>query len=390
MNKGRTILSQVLDFISKYEFDKCVAKYNGNYRVRSFTCWEQFIVMMFAQFTYRESLRDIESCLAAISGKLYHSGVKSKVKRSTLSDANEKRDWRIYAEIAQLLIGEARELYKEDHNFSVNIDEIAYALDSSTIDLCLSLFPWAKFRKNKAAVKMHTQLDLRGNIPTFIEITDGKVHDVNILDALTLEPGAFYIMDRAYLDFERLYHLNECLSFFVIREKRNFNYRRVYSNKVDKTLGFKCDQIIKLTGFYSKQKYPEKLRRIKYFDKETGKTLVFLTNNFTYQATIIAELYKERWKIELFFKWIKQHLRIKSFFGTSLNAVYTQIWIAVSAYLIIAIMKKRLKIELELYTILQILSISLFEKVTVNQLLNNKEYRNNINDDYNQLEMFDL
>lgn len=390
MNTGRTILSQVLDFISKYEFDKCVAKYNGNYRVRSFTCWEQFIVMMFAQFTYRESLRDIESCLAAISGKLYHSGVKSKVKRSTLSDANEKRDWRIYAEIAQLLIGEARELYKEDHNFSVNIDEIAYALDSSTIDLCLSLFPWAKFRKNKAAVKMHTQLDLRGNIPTFIEITDGKVHDVNILDALTLEPGAFYIMDRAYLDFERLYHLNECLSFFVIREKRNFNYRRVYSNKVDKTLGFKCDQIIKLTGFYSKQKYPEKLRRIKYFDKETGKTLVFLTNNFTYQATIIAELYKERWKIELFFKWIKQHLRIKSFFGTSLNAVYTQIWIAVSAYLIIAIMKKRLKIELELYTILQILSISLFEKVTVNQLLNNKEYRNNINDDYNQLEMFDL
>lgn len=346
--------------------------------------------MMFAQFTYRESLRDIESCLAAISGKLYHSGVKSKVKRSTLSDANEKRDWRIYAEFAQLLIGEARELYKEDHKFSVNIDEIAYALDSSTIDLCLSLFPWAKFRKNKAAVKMHTQLDLRGNIPTFIEITDGKVHDVNILDALTLEPGAFYIMDRAYLDFERLYHLNECLSFFVIREKRNFNYRRVYSNKVDKTLGFKCDQIIKLTGFYTKQKYPEKLRRIKYFDKETGKTLVFLTNNFTYQATIIAELYKERWKIELFFKWIKQHLRIKSFFGTSLNAIYTQIWIAVSAYLIIAIMKKRLKIELELYTILQILSISLFEKVTVNQLLNNKEYRNNINDDYNQLKMFDL
>ncbi|WP_339647658.1 IS4 family transposase [uncultured Salegentibacter sp.] len=379
-----------MDFISKYEFEKCVAKYKGNYRVRTFTCWEQFIVMMFAQFTYRESLRDIESCLAAISGKLYHSGVKSKVKRSTLSDANEKRDWRIYAEFAQLLIGEARELYKEDHKFSVNIDEIAYALDSSTIDLCLSLFPWAKFRKNKAAVKMHTQLDLRGNIPTFIEITDGKVHDVNILDALTLEPGAFYIMDRAYLDFERLYHLNECLSFFVIREKRNFNYRRVYSNKVDKTLGFKCDQIIKLTGFYTKQKYPEKLRRIKYFDKETGKTLVFLTNNFTYQATIIAELYKERWKIELFFKWIKQHLRIKSFFGTSLNAIYTQIWIAVSAYLIIAIMKKRLKIELELYTILQILSISLFEKVTVNQLLNNKEYRNNINDDYNQLKMFDL
>lgn len=390
MNTGRTILSQVLDFISKYEFEKCVSKYKGNYRVRNFTCWEQFIVMMFAQLTYRESLRDIESCMSAISSKLYHSGVKSKVRRSTLSDANEKRDWRIYAEFAQLLIGQARELYKEDHNFSVDIDEIAYALDSSTIDLCLSLFPWAKFRKNKGAVKMHTQLDLRGNIPTFIDITDGKVHDVNILDALPIEPGAFYIMDRAYLDFERLYHLNECLSFFVIREKRNFNYKRLYSNKVDKTLGFKCDQIIKLTGFYSKQKYPEKLRRIKYYDKETGKTLVFLTNNFSYQVTIIAELYKERWKIELFFKWIKQHLRIKSFFGTSLNAVYTQIWIAVCTYLIIAIMKKRLKIDAELYTILQILSISLFEKDPVNQLLSNEKYKNKINENYNQLKMFDL
>lgn len=390
MNSGRTILSQVLDFVSKYDFDKCVGKYNGNYRVRSFTCWEQFIVMMFAQLTYRESLRDIESCLCAISNKLYHSGVKSKVKRSTLSDANEKRDWRIYAEFAQLLIVEARGLYKEDNDFSVDINEIAYALDSSTIDLCLSLFPWAKFRKNKGAVKMHTQLDLRGSIPTFIEITDGKVHDVNILDELILEPGAFYIMDRAYLDFDRLYHLDQCLSFFVIREKRNFNYRRVYSNKVDKTLGFKCDQTIKLTGFYTSQKYPKMLRRIKYFDKETGKNLVFLTNNFTYGSEIIAKLYKERWKIELFFKWIKQHLRIKKFFGTSLNAVYTQIWIAVSVYLLIAIMKKKLKLEQGLYTILQILSISIFEKTTINQLFNNKEYKNKTIAQYNQLNMFDL
>jgi len=281
-------------------------------------------------------------------------------------------------------------LYKEDNGFSLEVDEIAYALDSSTIDLCLSLFPWAKFRKNKGAVKMHTQLDLRGSIPTFIEITDGKVHDVNILDDLILEPGAFYIMDRAYLDFDRLYHLDQCLSFFVIREKRNFNYRRVYSTKVDKTLGFKCDQTIKLTGYHTSKKYPKMLRRIKYFDKNTGKNLVFLTNNFTYEAQVIAKLYKERWKIELFFKWIKQHLRIKKFFGTSLNAVYTQIWIAVSVYLLIAIMKKRLKLDQGLYTILQILSISVFEKTTVNQLFNNKEYKNITTDDYNQLNMFDL
>jgi hypothetical protein len=272
----------------------------------------------------------------------------------------------------------------------VEIDEIAYALDSSTIDLCLSLFPWAKFRKNKGAVKMHTQIDLRGSIPTFIEITDGKVHDVNILDLLILEPGAFYIMDRAYLDFERLHHMHQCLTYFVVREKRNFDYRRLYSNKVDKSKGFKCDQIIMLTGFYTSKKYPEKLRRIKYYDKSRDKTLVFITNNFVYDAEIIAQLYKERWKVELFFKWIKQHLKIKKFFGTSLNAVFTQIWIAVSIYLLVAIIKKRLNLKQELYTILQILSISIFEKVTVNQLFENKNYNNKTTDGHNQLKLFDL
>jgi hypothetical protein len=390
MNTGRTVLSQLFDFIPKYEFDKCVDKYEGNYRVKSFTCWEQFIVMAFAQLTNRESLRDIESCLQAVSSKLYHSGVKNKIKKSTLADANEKRDWRIYAEFSQLLIQETKKLYKDDNNFSVEIDEIAYALDSSTIDLCLSLFPWATFRKRKGAVKMHTQLDLRGSIPTFIEITDGKVHDVNILDLLILEPGAFYIMDRAYLDFERLYHMDQCLTYFVVREKRNFNYRRVYSRKVNKDQGFKCDQIIKLTGFYTSKKYPEKLRRIKYYDKEKDKNIVFITNNFKYDAEIIAKLYKERWRIELFFKWIKQHLRIKKFFGTSLNAVYTQIWIAVSTYLLIAIIKRRLNMRQELYTILQILSIGIFEKVPLSQLFEENNYRNKTTDSCNQLTLFDL
>lgn len=390
MNKGRSILSQLLDFIPRYEFSKFVDKYKGDYRVKSFTCWEQFIVMCFAQLTCRESLRDIEACLGAIPNRLYHSGLKSKVKRSTLSEANSNRDWRIYAEFAQVLIQQARDLYKEEHSFSVDIKEIAYALDSSTIDLCLSLFPWAKFRKTKGAVKMHTQLDLRGSIPTFIEITDGKVHDVNVLDLLILEPNAFYIMDRAYLDFERLYKLHEHHCYFVLREKRNFRYRRVYSNKVDKSKGFKCDQTIKLTGFYSSKNYPEKLRRIKFYDKVNDMTIVLLTNNFKYDAEIIADLYKERWKIELFFKWIKQHLRIKKFYGTSLNAVYSQIWIAVCVYLLVAIMKKKLKLKQELYTILQILSVCLFEKVPVNQLFKNENYKNNTTDSSNQLILFDL
>ncbi len=390
MNKGRTILSQLLDFIPKYEFNKFVGKYKGNYRVKTFTCWEQFIVMCFAQLTSRESLRDIEACLGAIPNRLYHSGLKTNVKRSTLSEANSNRDWRIYAEFAQILIQQARDLYKDEHSFSVDIEEIAYALDSSTIDLCLSLFPWAKFRKNKGAVKMHTQLDLRGSIPTFIEITDGKIHDVNILDLLILEPNAFYIMDRAYLDFERLYKLHQHNCYFVLREKRNFKYRRLYSNKVDKSKGFKCDQTIKLAGFYSSKNYPEKLRRIKFYDKVKDKTIILLTNNFKYDAEIIADLYKERWKIELFFKWIKQHLRIKKFFGTSLNAVYSQIWIAVCVYLLVAIMKKKLKLKQELYTILQILSVCIFEKVPVNQLFENKNYKNNTTMSSNQLILFDL
>ena len=390
MNIGKTVLAQIMDFVSKYEFNKCVDKYNGNHKVKTFTCWEQFIVMSFAQLTYRESLRDIEACLQAISDKLYHCGVKSKVVKSTLADANESRDWRIYADFAQKLIIEARGLYKDDNEFNIEIDEIAYALDSTTIDLCLSLFPWAKFRKKKGAVKMHTLLDLRGSIPTFIEITDGKVHDINILDLLLIEPGSVYIMDRAYVDFERLYDMHQAKAYFVTREKHNINFRRLYSRTVDKKKGFKCDQIIVLTGYYTSKKYPDKLRRIKYYDDELGKNLVFLTNNFTYSSEIIAQLYKERWKIELFFKWIKQHLRIKKFYGTSFNAVSTQIWIAVSIYLLVAIIKKRLKLEQELYTILQIFSISLFEKVPLNQLFNNNDYRNIENDNYNQLKLFDL
>lgn len=390
MNTGKAVLAQIINCVSKYDFNKCVDKYNGNYKVKTFTCWEQFIVMSFAQLTYRESLRDIEACLQAISNKLYHCGVKSKVSKSTLADANENRDWRIYADFAQKLIIEARGLYKDDNDFNIEIDEIAYALDSTTIDLCLSLFPWAKFRKKKAAVKMHTLLDLRGSIPTFIEITDGKVHDVNVLDLLLIEAGAIYIMDRGYIDFERLYEIHKEQASFVIREKNNFNFKRLYSRKVNKKKGFKCDQTIVLTGFYASKKYPEKLRRIKYYDDEMGKNLVFLTNNFTYSSKIIAQLYKERWKIELFFKWIKQHLRIKKFYGTSFNAVCTQIWIAVSIYLLVAIIKKRLKLEQELYTILQIFSISLFEKVSLNQLFNENDYRYLDNDNCNQLKLFDL
>jgi hypothetical protein len=390
MNVGKTVLAQIMDFISRYEFEKSVDRYNGNYNVKSFTCWEQFIVMCFAQLTYRESLRDIEACLKSISNKLYHCGVKSKIAKSTLADANEDRDWRIYSDFAQKLIIEARAFYKKDNNFNLDIDEIAYALDSSTIDLCLSLFPWAKFRKKKGAVKMHTLLDLRGSIPSFIEITDGKLHDVNILDILPIEVNSIYVMDRAYVDFARLYKMHLAQAFFVVREKQNFNFRRLYSKKVDKEKGFECDQIIVLTGYYTAKKYPEKLRRIKYHDKDTGKTLVFLTNIFNHSAEIIALLYKERWKIELFFKWVKQHLRIKKFYGTSYNAVCTQIWIAVSVYLIVAIIKKRLNLKQELYTILQIFSICLFEKVPLNQLFINEDYKNEEESYYTQLKIFDL
>jgi hypothetical protein len=344
--------------------------------------------MAFAQLAYRESLRDIECCLRAMREKLYHMGIRGKVSRSTLADANEVRDWRIYSDFAQVLIHEARSLYVED-DFGLELKETVYALDSSTIDLCLSVFPWARFRKTKAAVKLHTLLDLRGDIPTFIWITDGKVHDVNVLDHLIPEPGAIYIMDRAYLDFQRLYQMHQCSAVFVTRSKTNTGLRRLYSQKVDKTTGVRYDQIVLPTGFYAKKDYPAKLRRIKYFDAKQERTFVFLTNQFTLPALTIAELYRYRWRVEIFFKWIKQHLRIKKFFGTSENAVKTQIWIAISTYVLVAIMKKRMKIDLTLYTILQILSISLFEKKPIYQVLTDNDYKNEITSSHIQLKLFE-
>ena len=390
MNEGKTVLSQIMNYFPNYEFDKNVKKYNGNYKMRHFSCWDQFLCMSFAQLTYRNSLRDIEACLNAQPHKLYHLGIRGKVTRTNLANANQNRDWRIYAEFAQYLIFQARILYQNDDLEDLDLDSIIYALDSTTIDLCLSLFPWAKFRKSKGAVKLHTLLDLRGSIPTFIEITDGSVHDVNILDVLIPEPGSYYIMDRGYIDYKRLYRLNKDLSYFIVRAKKNLKFKRLYSNKVDKSTGLRCDQVVKLTGFYQKKDYPETLRRVKFFDSEIDKRFVFLTNNFEISAITVALLYKNRWKIELFFKWIKQHLRIKSFYGTSLNAVKTQIWICVSVYVMIAIIKKTLKIEMSLYNILQILSVSVFEKVSILQLLTKSNYRNKQHPDPNQLMLFDL
>ena len=388
MNQGQIIFSQVIDFLSWKKFRQCVNRYNGNHRIRSFTCYNQFLCMAFAQLTYRESLRDIECCLRAMREKLYHMGIRGKVSRSTLADANEVRDWRIYSDFAQILIHEARQLYVED-DFGLELKETVYALDSSTIDLCLSVFPWARFRKTKAAVKLHTLLDLRGDIPTFIWITDGKVHDVNVLDHLIPEPGAIYIMDCAYLHFHRLYQMHQSSAIFVTRSKSNTGLRRLYSQKVDKNTGVRYDQIVLPTGFYAKKEYPEKLRRIKYFDAQKKRTFIFLTNQFTLPALTIAELYRYRWRVEIFFKWIKQHLRIKKFFGTSENAVKTQIWIAISTYVLVAIMKKRLKIDLTLYTILQILSISLFEKKPIYQVLTDNDYTNKITSGHIQLKLFD-
>jgi len=388
MNKGQTVFSQIIDFLPQKKFRQCVNRYDGNHRVRSFTCYNQFLCMAFAQLTYRESLRDIVCCLRTMHEKLYHIGIRGKISRSTLADANETRDWRIYSDFAQILIHEARRLYAED-DFGLELKDTVYALDSSTIDLCLSVFPWARFRKTKAAVKIHTLLDLRGSIPTFIWITDGKVHDVNVLDHLVPEPGAIYVMDRAYLDFQRLYHMHQCAAIFVIRSKTNTGLRRLYSHKVDKTTGVRYDQTVLPTGFYTKKDYPDKLRRIKYFDAEKNRTFVFITNQFSLPAVTIAELYRYRWRVEIFFKWIKQHLRIKSFFGTSENAVKTQIWIAISTYVLVAIMKKRLKLELSLYTILQILSISLFEKMPIYQALTESDYKNQITSGHIQLKLFD-
>jgi len=368
MYSGRLVFSQVMDCMSIYEFHKCVERYHGNYKVQSFSCLDQFLSMAFAQLTYRESLRDIEVCLRSMRSKLYHIGIRGNIARSTIANANENRDWRIYADHAQVLINIARKLYRND-DFGVELKETVYALDSTTIDLCLSLFPWARFRKHKGAVKMHTLLDLRGSIPSMIWITDGKVHDVNILDKLIPEPGSFYIMDRAYIDFFRLYSLHQCSAFFVTTAKKNFQFKRIYSRKVDKSTGLRCDQTIRLTGTKSFQYYPEKLRRISYVDKDTLNRYVFLTNNFVLSALVIAILYKCRWNIELFFKWIKQHLRIKKFYGNSSNAVKTQIWIAISTYVMVAILKKQLKSELSLYTILQILSVNLFQKDPLAQVL---------------------
>ena len=391
MNVGKTVFSQIMDYLPMYEFRKCVNRYGGNYHTSSFTCMDQYLCMAFAQLTYRESLRDIEACLRSRREKLYHLGIRGWISRSTLAEANEKRDWRIYADFCQILIAQARSLYA-DEDFGIELNGTAYALDSTTIDLCLSLFPWASFRKHKAAVKMHTLMDLHGNIPSFIEITEGRLHDVKILDILVPEPGSFYIMDRGYLDFGRLYAFNQLLAFFVTRTKRNSKFRRLYSHSVDRTKGLRCDQTIMLVTPKSLAGYPEKLRRVKYFDVEQEKPLVFLTNNFVLPALTIANLYKCRWQIELFFKWIKQHLRIKAFYGTSENAVKTQIWIAVSTYVIVAILRKRLHLELNLYTILQILSVNLFEKVHLNQLLENyncKIMRNSKEQSCKQLNLFD-
>ena len=388
MNHGSTIFSQLMGFLPKHKFRQCVARYNGNYRVRSFTCFDQFLCMAFAQLTYRQSLRDIVCCLQVMREKLYHMGIRARVSRTTLARANENRDWRIYCDFAQVLIHQARKLYAND-DFGLDLKETVYALDSTTIDLCLSLFPWARFRKTKSAVKMHTLLDLRGNIPSFVTITDGKIHDVNILDALIPEPGAIYVMDKAYLDFSRLYNMHQHAAFFVTRAKTNTRMKRLYSRPVDKSAGLRCDQIVALTGYYTKRSYPDKLRRIKYYDHVNDLRLVFLTNHLTLCAKTVAHLYQSRWQIELFFKWIKQHLRIKSFYGTSENAVKTQIWIAITVYVLVAIVKKRMNIEHSLYTILQILSVSIFEKMSILQAFTETDYKNKITTNPKQLNLFD-
>jgi hypothetical protein len=368
MNRGKLVFAQLMQHLPLTTFRRCVTRYRGAFKVKSFSCLDQFLCMAFAQLTFRESLRDIEVCLRAQSSKLYHLGIRSAVARNTLANANAVRDWRIYADFAQSLIGIARPLYAQE-SFGVDLQETVYALDTTTIDLCLSVFPWAVFRTAKAAIKLHTLLDLRGNIPTFIHISDGKVHEVNILDQLLPEPGAFYIMDRGFLDFERLYRFHEAGSFFVTRGKSNLKAQRRYSHPVDRTTGLICDQSVVLTGFYSHQGFEAPLRRIRFKDPETAKTLIFLTNNFVLPAFTITELYRCRWQVELFFKWIKQHLRIKAFFGTSENAVRSQIWIAVSAYVLVAIVKKRLHLSASLYEILQILSLTMFEKIPLDQLL---------------------
>jgi hypothetical protein len=389
MNSGQSVFSQLIAFLPDREFRRCVARYGGDRRLRDFSCWDQYLTMAFAQLTYRESLRDIEACLRSLRGKLYHMGFHGRVARSTLADANESRDWRIYADFAQVLIGIARPLYAHDP-MGVDLDQSLYALDSTTIDLCLSLFPWARFRQHKAAVKMHTLLDLHGNIPTFIRVTDGKVHDVNILVEFLPEVGAFYVMDRGYIDFERLFIFTLCSAFFVVRSKENVLLERRYSRPVDKATGLRSDHTVILTAIGSAKVYPDPLRRITYFDAENNRRLKFLTNNFLLPALTVTQIYKCRWQVELFFKWIKQHLRIKAFYGTSENAVKTQIWIAVSIYVLVAIVRKRLGLTASLYQILQILSVTLFEKVPILQALEATDSQEDLATEQNQLILFDF
>ena len=390
MYTGTTVFSQIMAQITRYEFDKLVAKCRGDYKVKTFSSWDQFLSMSFAQLSYRRSLRDIEACLNSQPRKLYHMGIRGNVARNNLARANENRDWRIYSDLAQKLISKARKLYEDDSNFASDLENTVYALDSTTIDLCLTLFSWAQFRKHKSAVKMHTLLDIRGSIPTFIDITSAAIHDVNVLDVLIPEAGSFYIMDKGYIDYERLYQLHKAGAFFVIRAKSNLSYRRLYSQSKDEQTDVRSDQIIRLTGPKSSLRYPDKLRRVRYYDANLDRYFVFLTNNMEISALTVAELYHERWKIELFFKWVKQHLRIKAFYGTSANAVKTQVWIAVCAYLLVAIIKKKINTELSLYTILQIFSVSLFEKVSINQLLTQTDSSFLEGQSRNQLNLWDL
>jgi Domain of unknown function (DUF4372)/Transposase DDE domain len=387
MNSGKSIFAQLMDFLPSKAFRRCVTRYQGDYKLKSFSCWDQFLCMAFAQLTYRESLRDIEACLRAQETKLYHLGIRGQVSRNTLAHANTVRDWRIYADFAQVLITRARGLYA-DENFGIELAQTVYALDATTIDLCLALFPWAKFRKHKGAVKLHTLLDLRGNIPTVVIITHGKVHEVNILDQLHFEAGAFYVMDRGYLDFARLYKLHLASAFFVTRAKKRFDFQRLYSQPVDRTTGVLCDQTVTLVNPVPRQGYPEKLRRIRYRDALTNQRLVFLTNNFSLPPLTIAQLYRSRWQVELFFKWIKQHLRIKNFYGTSENALRTQIWIAISVYVLVAIVKKDLHLEGSLYRMLQICSVTLFEKTPILRALSLLDDQTDLDDLCKQLILF--
>jgi transposase len=388
MFAGTTIFAQIMNLLPWRRFQTCVARYRGDHKIKTFKCAEHFRVMAFAQLTYRESLRDVEACLRAMGSRLYHMGIRSTVSRNNLAHANETRDWRIYADFAQILINRAKILYANEQ-LGVDLESTVYALDSTTIDLCMSLFPWARFRKTKSAIKLHTLMNLRGNIPEFIHISDGKMHDVNILDLLIPSPGAFYIMDRAYLDFERLYRFHRERAFFISRAKRNFKFKRRYSHEVEKSTGVQCDQTIVLTTHYPSKRYPEPLRRVRFYDTERQKRLVFLTNNFQLPAEAIAKLYKSRWLIEIFFKWIKQHLRIKSFFGTSENAVKIQIWTAISTYLLVAITRKELRIEQSLYTILQVLSVSLFEKMSILEAFSEKHMPVENDQSCKQLNLFD-